>query len=74
MWAMKKKKTLEKLLGTRANIFGVEGKQEETYPHLPLTRLADLFEIRTTFNCFNLIIKPFLNLMDAVFMCFQIWP
>lgn len=69
---MEKKKTLEKLLGTGVNNFGVEGKEEGTHPHLPLTQLADLFEIRTTFNCFNLIIKPFLNLMDAVFMCFQI--
>lgn len=69
-----KEKKLRKLLGIGANIFGVEGKQEGTHPYLPLTRLADLFEIRSTFNCFNLIIKPFLNLMNAVFMCFQIWP
>lgn len=36
-----------------------------------LTRLADLFEIRSTFN---LIIKPFLNLMSEVSCAFKSGP
>lgn len=70
----KKKKTGKTVWDWSQCLGGLGGDWAGTHPHLLSTRLAGLFEIRSTFNCFNLIIKPFLNLMNAVFMCFQIWP